>query len=205
MTLTLKQIEAYHFIRHYILQNNVAPTEREIADAVSIRSRGVVHRYVRALEKAGYLKLIPNKKRNILLVPEKTLSCSKLPIVGKIAAGAPIQQTSKASLFDYSKLLLSPEHFVLEVTDDSMRAHYIQAGDYLVCERCTTVPHGLLAVVLVDGVITLRYVQYNDDNTFTLFVSDSQQDRESFSEQKASIQGVYRGLIRMDALSQKSK
>ena len=65
--LTLSQHRVYRFIRQFMEQHDYSPTTLEIAAGIGIQSRGVVHRYLKALELAGYIELIPHKKRNIHL------------------------------------------------------------------------------------------------------------------------------------------
>lgn len=71
--LTKRLSETYVFIKNFILLKGFAPTEKEIGAAIGVASRGVIHRYIHALEKEGYLIIIPNKKRNIKLVSKEKI------------------------------------------------------------------------------------------------------------------------------------
>ena len=61
--LTLGQHRVYRFIQQFVEQHQYSPTTAEIAMGIGIQSRGVVHRYLKALHAAGYIDLIPHKRR----------------------------------------------------------------------------------------------------------------------------------------------
>ncbi len=88
--LTAKEQQTLEFIEQYFLKHNYAPTAAEIADGIGIHSRGVVHRYLRALERAGYLELVAGRRRNIRMCSQQHKPWV-LPMVGQIAAGLPIE------------------------------------------------------------------------------------------------------------------
>ena len=94
--LTLREKATYEFIQYYIDTNKHSPTAAEIAEHLKIQSRGVVHRYIKALSDKGYITLVKGKWRNIEL-KQHPLATS-IPILGAIAAGQPIEVT-----FTYDK------------------------------------------------------------------------------------------------------
>ncbi len=101
--LTQKQHLTYKFIRRYIIENGISPTDAEIAENIGIQSRGVVHRYVIALINAGLITTTPGRKRNISLVEKVNSKELELPILGKIAAGRPIDAVQESQYLDLKK------------------------------------------------------------------------------------------------------
>ena len=97
--LTEKEQKAYDFILKYSKKYGRYPLLTDIAKGMGIKSKGVAHRYVKALEKANKLKKIPNKHRGIILHQKEPIFLKSL---GKIAAGGPIE-----AITDQQKLNLS--------------------------------------------------------------------------------------------------
>src|SRR5210317_833524 len=90
--LTDKQREVLDFIQRYVALHEVAPKLQEIAEGIGISSRGVAHRYVQALTDSGFITMDSGKHRGIRLRrPNTNLPESVLPLLGKIAAGKPIE------------------------------------------------------------------------------------------------------------------
>ena len=101
--LTDRQQTTYRFVRDYHLRHGRAPKLAEIADGIGIRSKGVVHRYVKAIAEEGLIELLPGRHRGIQLTedfPENQTTGSTLPLVGKIAAGQPIEAIPDHDMFD---------------------------------------------------------------------------------------------------------
>lgn len=204
--VTSKERKTYLFIRHYILRNGgEAPTEAEIASGIGITSRGTVHRYVKSLADQGLIEIIPNKKRNIRLSQEKILPYCTLPIIGKIAAGSPIEALEEGRVLDLTERLLGPNRFVFEVKGDSMIGDNICDGDYIICETRTEAEQQEIVVAVVDQQeVTLKRLQRNDDNTITLLSSNPAISPMVYSADRVKIQGVYIGLLRLGELSRKT-
>ena len=199
--LTAKQQETYKFIRKYICQNDIAPTESEIAIGIGITSRGVVHRYVTALANAGYIEIIPNKRRNIRLVDSgdgDTGNSTSLPIIGKIAAGQPIEAIENQEDFNFSEKLLGPNRYILEVKGDSMIGDNICDGDYIICERRDVANKGDIVVALVEQQdATLKRIKNNSDGTVSLIPSNPVMESMTYPADSVRVQGVYLALMRL--------
>ncbi len=121
-----------------------------------------------------------------------------LPIIGKIAAGNPIEPLQTSQVLDLTDLMLGPNRFVLEVIGDSMSGDNIQQGDYIICERCETAKDGEIVVALInDSDSTLKRLQKNLDNTITLLPSNPKHMPVTYPAQQVKIQGVFLGLIRL--------
>lgn len=194
--LTAKQHQVYQFIRNYIIKHGFAPTEAEIATGIGIKSRGVVHRYITALCKEGYLTIIPNKRRNICLTDENK-SVVDLPVVGTIAAGQPIEAIEETYSFNLTEKILGSNRFILKVKGDSMIGDNICDGDFIICESCQIAEQGTIVVALIDQQeATLKRYKRNTDDTITLIPSNSTLSPQVYSISRVSIQGKYIGLLR---------
>lgn len=195
--LTAKQHETFQFICQYIEEHGYAPTTREIAEGINIRSRGVVHRYLSALAEKGYIELVSNRHRNIKVIAPLA-SNDELPIIGAIAAGHAIEAISEPRHINISHHFLGPDRFILQVKGDSMLGDNICDGDYIICEKRMHFDKNEILVVLVEGQdATLKRVKKNSDNTVTLIPSNPNYSPVVYPSDQVEIQGVYLGLIRL--------
>lgn len=199
--LTASQYNTYQFIKNYIQKYGYAPTEAEIAVGIGIKSRGVVHRYVHALKDAGYIKVTPGKRRNIALAEEANQPNYSLPLVGKIAAGHPIEAIANNEMLDLSQYLLGPNRFALKVSGDSMIGDNIMDGDYVVCESRTNATNGDIVVALIDNQeATLKRLQREQDNKVKLIPSNTSLQPMIYHAERVNIQGIYLGLLRLPSV-----
>jgi repressor LexA len=192
--LTAKQHQAFCYIRDYIDSHGYAPTDAEIATGIGIKSRGVAHRYVRALCDVGLLNVVAGKRRNIRL----TEAPNALPLKGKIAAGQPLEIFETQSEFDMVGAFLGPNRFVLQVSGDSMVGDSICDGDYIVCESVNVVGRNDIVVAVIDNQeTTLKRVVDNEDGTLTLLPSNPELMPMVYAQERVSVQAKYVGLLRM--------
>ena len=192
--LTAKQQQTYDFIKRYIAQHSYAPTEAEIATAIGIRSRGVVHRYVTALAEAGVIELVPKRRRNIRLITPT----NELPIIGKIAAGLPIEAIADRTSLNIADIFMGEDRFVLQVSGDSMIGDNICDGDYIICEKTQTARANDIVVALIDNEeATLKRLQFNADATISLLPSNPRLSPMVYPADRLAIQGIYIGLLRV--------
>ena len=158
MYLTPKQLEVLQKIRDYILENGYAPTLQELSETLSV-STVTVFEHVRALERKGALRREKHKTRAIELT-EPGGSSQRLPFMGHIAAGHPIESTAVPESIDITELLGvkgDRDLFLLAVRGDSMVDEHIRDGDYVIVERRNTARNGETVVALVDGrEVTLK-------------------------------------------------
>jgi len=197
--MTFKQKQVYDFIVDYIKRNKISPTSSEIAQGIGIRSRGVIHRYVSALQAKGFLELIPNRRRNIRLVTSnKSTYGMALPILGSIAAGAPLEAISEDQYFDFSQNIFSDNCFLLKVHGDSMIGDNICDGDLIICEKNSSVNNNDIVIALVDhSEVTLKRYRKNTNGTVTLIASNPEVRPLTLEADRVSIQGRYLGLVRL--------
>jgi repressor LexA len=198
--LTTQQQNAYQYIRHFILQHGHAPLLPEIAQGLGIRSKSHAHRYVQALVAAGLLKLIPGRHRGIQLTHNTAEQRHfwHLPMLGKIAAGHPIEAVADTQTIDLPALLAGPQRYILQVKGDSMIDEGIFDGDWVICERADTAPDGAIVVALIDNhEATLKRLKRSRNHTITLKPANAHLKPMVFDAQRVQIQGVFIGLVRL--------
>ena len=159
--LTARQREILAFVNDHSAQHGYPPTVREIGTAVGLTSSSTVHAHLANLERLGLLRRDPAKPRALNLVGRSTKSppapetpgIRMLPLLGQIAAGAPLLAEGHVEeLLPVPELLTaSGENFLLRVRGESMIDDGIHNGDYVVVRRQETAENGEIIAALVDG------------------------------------------------------
>ena len=155
--LTDRQREILEFIREYVEAHGFSPALTEIGAGRGGISATAALAHVVALEKKGYLKRDPHRARGLELVGQPTAefrpNIYKLPIVGEIAAGQPIEAYEDRSehLWVEASLAGSPRNFVLRVRGQSMMGDGIYDGDYVIVQPQSTAENGETVVALIAG------------------------------------------------------
>jgi repressor LexA len=198
--LTDRQQATYRFIHDYHVRRGRAPKLTEIADGIGIRSKGVVHRYLKALSEAGLIELERGRHRGMKLTGHHAEGASTpltLPLVGKIAAGQPIEAIPDHTTVDLTAFFMGPNRFVLKVQGDSMINAGILEGDIVVVEQRHRALNGDIVVALIDNdEATLKFFQKNKDDTITLLPANDTLSPMIFSAERIQIQGVVVGQMR---------
>src|SRR4051794_24457464 len=161
LNLTKRQQEIFDFIKRYSAKHGYPPTVRDIGKAIGLTSSSTVHAHLANLEKVGLLRRDPTKPRAIEVLVDKAkqvVSPSGLPLVGRVAAGAPV--LADENIEDYVPV---PEiaggeqgQYVLRVTGDSMKNAGILDGDYAVVRPQKTAADGEIVVALVGEEATVK-------------------------------------------------
>jgi len=158
-----RQGQILDFIKQHIQAKGSAPTLRQIADAIGVSSLATVHEHLGALEGKGLIKRKIGKTRAIELTkdaPGIDLEGMDVPILGFIAAGAPIEPyTDPNATLSISPSLISSKKrvYVLQVRGDSMIEEQIRDGDFVVIEQAEDAKNGDIVVALLDnGMATLK-------------------------------------------------
>jgi repressor LexA len=191
--------QVYDFVRAYTARHGYAPKLREIAGHLGIRSRGVVHRHLRALEEEGLLRIEPDRARGIRLRGRAAAATrpGQLPLLGRIAAGRPIEAIPGEDEIDLSEFFVNHNRFVLRVAGDSMIEDGILDGDMVVVEKRDTADNGEIVVALIDGVeATLKRLQKNRDGSVTLRPANAALSPMRYPASRVRIQGVVVGQFR---------
>lgn len=154
------------FVKHEVRENGYPPTVREVCKALDIKSTSTVHKDLANLEKQGYLKRSPSKRRAIMLVDDDMPSDNddielqvphtpvvEVPLVGQIAAGTPIlaEQNVEDTFPIPERFVGDGTTFMLTVKGESMIEVGIMDGDYILVEKQNTVRNGDIVAAMVDG------------------------------------------------------
>lgn len=197
--LTESQHKTLKVIKEYVAANGFAPTISEILSVLKIKSRSLIQRNLKVLEEAGFINLLPNRRRNIELLTEEEAG---LPLVGRIAAGQPIEAISTPDIINIPSLLLGPDRYLLEVKGDSMIGDNICDGDLVVCESSNVAREGDIAVCLIDDEsATLKRIHHDKSSgTISLIPSNPGHVPQEYQSNRVKIQGIYIGLLRIGKL-----
>jgi repressor LexA len=161
MTLSFKQQKFLSFVQRYTVEYGQAPSYEEIMDGMGFASLGTVHWYVNALTHNGHLDRSkgPNGKRALALTHEEPARPARLPLLGLIAAGEPIEALENAESISVPTPFIHPDNFVLQVKGDSMVGDHIQDGDYIIVRKTAEANPGQIVVALINGEATLKRYQ----------------------------------------------
>ncbi len=226
--LTRKQHELLMFIHRRIKETGVSPSFDEMKDALDLASKSGIHRLITALEERGFLRRLAHRARALEVVklpeqagsppaaartpfrprvvetpalapPQEPASHSRdLPVLGRIAAGTPIEaiQHERERLAVPEGLLGSGEHYVLEVQGDSMIEAGILDGDYVVIRRGDTASSGEIVVALTMGEeATLKRLQ-KKGGSVALVPANPRYETRIYAPDQVQVQGRLVGLIR---------
>lgn len=195
--VTPLQNRIYQYIQAYISDQGCSPSLAEIATGIGISPKSVslISRSIHALVDAGRLKFDKKGYRNLQLV--ETGGQVGLPLLGRIAAGVPIEAIEDQQFVDMQSLLSNPDHFALQVKGDSMMEEGILDGDYVLCRRTNTAREGEIVVALIDGMeATLKRISFQVNDRITLIPANPAFKPKAYISQRVQVQGVYVGLLR---------
>src|SRR3972149_10948813 len=195
-----RQKQIVNFLNHYIEKFGHAPTLVEIAKHLGVRSLATVHEHLQVLEKKGLIKKISGISRGIELMDQgvgKVVKGIELPILGFIAAGAPIEPyTDPNSRFAVPDNMISPakKSYVLQVKGESMIEDGILDGDFVIVEEANVARDGDIVVAMIEnGVVTLKRF-FKEKNRIRLEPANS--TMQPIYTKNATIQGKCVGVIR---------
>lgn len=196
--LTDKQRLTLDFIQHYIAARTVPPKLQEIAEGIGINSRGVAHRYVQALVDAGFIETDNGKHRGIrLLTANLHHDESILPLLGKIAAGKPIEAIPGEDQIDLRDFF-GDNNFAVRVQGDSMIEAGIMDGDTAIIRFCETANDGDIVVALIDETETTlkKFKRSNQGRYIKLIPANKDMQEMVYEAARVRIQGVLIGQMR---------
>ena len=162
MAVTKRQKQVLDFIAHFVDDNGYSPSYEEIARGLNLASLATVHKHISTLETKQYLKRGFNQSRSLDLGPKyiqeqrkhRQESSLDIPLLGRIAAGAPVEAIEQRERVRFGDFLGNPDVFALEVRGDSMIEDHICSGDLVLIERTTQVRDGDIVVALIEGAET---------------------------------------------------
>jgi len=164
--LSEKQNAIFQYIREIISERGVAPSVREIGEAVGLRSTSSVQYNLNILENAGYIKRDANLKRTIRICGSAE-NVNMIPLVGTVTAGVPILATQQIEDYIALSCVKGKDLFALHVKGDSMIDAGILDGDIVVIEQTPVADNGDIVVALIDDEATVKRF-YKEDGHFRL-------------------------------------
>lgn len=195
-TLTARQQAVLKTISHSLQERGYPPTMREIGAAVGLTSPSSVKHQLKVLEERGYLRRDPNRPRAIEVVsvdgeagsevesprpPASVLEFATrtfaetnvsrdVPLIGRIAAGAPITAEQHVEdVFTLPRQLVGDgDVYMLKVAGDSMIDAAICDGDWVVVRHQSTAENGEIVAAMLDGEATVKTFKRKDGHTWLM-------------------------------------
>ena len=225
--LTRKQNELLMFINKRLNDDGVSPSFDEMKEALDLASKSGIHRLITALEERGFLRRLPHRARalEVVKLPQQATTAAppkgrapfkpqlvdastalpaaandtrELPILGRIAAGTPIEALrDNSTTVDVPVTLLgSGAHYCLEVQGDSMVEAGIQNGDIAIIKSTDTAESGDIVVALIDDTeATLKRLR-KKGASIALEAANPAYETRIFGPDQVAVQGKLVGLIR---------
>jgi repressor LexA len=196
-SLTPRQREIYNFIRSKIQGRGYGPTVREIGLQFQIKSPNGVMCHLKALQKKGLIHREPNMSRAIQLLEDPaTARPAGLKLVGRIAAGAPIEAVEQDEELAFSEWEGSDDKFALRVTGDSMIEEHIADGDFVVIQRQEQARDGqIVAVRDEEGEATLKRF-FREPARNRVRLEPANKTMKPIYRDRVNILGVLVGVVR---------
>lgn len=196
-SLTLRQQEVLDCIRDYQLETSMAPTRAELADMMGFQSKNAASDHLRALERKGYIKLYNDRSRGIQLLDSAYWPDDELPVIGRVAAGAPIEavENVECTVPVPQGLFRQRPTYLLRVQGDSMKDAGILDGDLIAVRRSNMARSGQIVVARIDEDVTVKTLKLQKSAALLL---PANEDYEPIKVPADSlvIEGIFVGLIR---------
>jgi len=198
LPLTKRQREILDFLSEFIAQHGYAPSLEEVGRRFSLSSLATVHKHLTNLQQKGFIRRTWNRSRSVELVPTRTGGRAvELPLLGYVAAGAPIEAITTTETISVPEDLVGKrDTYVLRVRGDSMIDEQIRDGDYVVVEDRKTAENGEMVIALVRGSdVTLKKF-YRDNGRVRLQPANPAMQPLLVDSDQVQVQGVVVGVMR---------
>lgn len=169
--LTKKEQLVFDYLVKTINENGYAPSVRDIAASLGIKSTSSVHLYLHNLETKGFIEQDAGKKRTLRVCAPYARAYGQIPLLGAITAGSPILAVEN---FDgyidlpwNSAKYSTDELFALKVRGESMIEAGIFDGDIVIVRKGTYADNGQIVVALIEDEATVKTF-YREDGHFRL-------------------------------------
>ena len=200
MTLTRRQSEVLEFLQGYIADKRYAPSFEEIAEHFEFQSLATVHEHLSNLERKGYIKRSYNESRAIEILPSDVIARAvEVPLMGAVAAGAPIEvsSTDETVAVPDSFLRRAGTHYALRVRGNSMIDDQIRDGDYVVVHDRPAADNGDMVIAMVDGAsATVKRYYRERDGRIRLQPSNDEMAPIYVREDQMQVRGIVVGVLR---------
>ena len=222
--LTKKQKNLLLFINKKIRSTGISPSYEEMKNSLNLKSKSGIHRLISALEERGFVRRLAHKARalEVLKLPETASAndiynsfspsvikggldventkknINEIPVLGKIAAGTPIEaiqnEVSKINLPE--ELNNNGEHFGLKISGDSMVEAGINDGDTVIIKKASTANNGQIVVALIDDHEAMLKRIRKKGKVIALESANKRYETKIFGPDRVKVQGVLVSLYR---------
>jgi repressor LexA len=204
MAITRRQRQVYDYIHNFVQTHGYSPSFEEIGEGLGLSSLATVHKHISNLEKKGLLKRDYNRSRSIDVLPPRgrmkqnmaVNTAVALPLLGRIAAGQPIEALQNPETISLADFTRSREVYVLQVRGDSMQDEHILDGDYVLVENTKIARNGDIVVALVEGSDTTLKRFYAEGDQVRLQPSNVNMKPIMVAASAVQIQGRVIGVLR---------
>ena len=222
--LTKKQRNLLLFINKKIRSTGVSPSYEEMKNSLNLKSKSGIHRLITALQERGFIKRLAHKARalEVLKLPETASAndiynsfspsiikgglysqndknnSNQIPVLGKIAAGTPIEaiqnEVSKVAIPE--ELSKNGEHFGLKISGDSMIEAGINDGDTVIVKKASTANNGQIVVALIDDQEAMLKRIRKKGKVVALESANKRYETKIFGPDRVKVQGILVSLYR---------
>lgn len=195
--LTRRQKEVLDFVSRHIARHGVAPTLQEIGRSLKLSSVATVHKHLKKLEEKGAVRRLTHQSRALEIVPPpETAGGARIPLLGTVAAGTPIEPIETPGTITIPEELLGRgETFALRVRGDSMIDDGIHDGDVVIVESQRDAPNGATVVALVEGEATVKRF-YRRRGRIHLVPANERMEPIVAKDEDVELRGVVVALLR---------
>ena len=222
--LTKKQKNLLLYINKKLRSSGVSPSYEEMKVSLNLKSKSGIHRLISALEERGFLRRLPHKARalEVIKLPEtasandiynnfspsvikggldeknQNIDDTEIPVLGKIAAGTPIEaiQNEVARIPLPSNLEKNGEYFGLKIQGDSMIEAGINEGDTVIVKKTDTADNGKIVVALIDNHEAMLKRIRRKGKTIALESANKNYETKIFGPDRVKVQGILVSLYR---------
>ena len=196
-SLTDRQREVLDCIRRHLQDTGMAPTRAEIADLMGFQSKNAASDHLRALERKGFIRIHNDRSRGIQLLDAAQWNEDEMPLVGRVAAGLPIEavENVERTVPVPQGLFHQRPTYLLRVQGDSMRDAGILDGDLIAVRKTSMARSGQIVVARIDEDVTVKTLQI-DRSSITLMPANDAYEPIRVTPDQLHIEGIVVGLIR---------
>ena len=222
--LTKKQKNLLMFINKKLRSSGVSPSYEEMKQALNLKSKSGIHRLISALEERGFIRRLAHKARalEVIKLPETASANdiynsfspsvikggldkepsnnenSEIPVLGKIAAGTPIEaiQNEVSRIPLPANIEKNGEYFGLKIQGDSMIEAGINEGDTVIVKKTDTADNGKIVVALIDDHEAMLKRIRRKGKTIALESANRNYETKIFGPDRVKVQGVLVSLYR---------
>jgi len=222
--LTKKQKNLLLYINKKIRSSGISPSYEEMKNSLNLKSKSGIHRLISALQERGFIRRLPHKARalEVLKLPETASAndiynsfspsviqggldsenskknLNSIPVIGRIAAGMPIEaiqnEVSKVSIPE--ELSNNGQHFGLKVSGDSMVDAGINDGDTVIVQKSDTANNGQIVVALIDDHEAMLKRIRKKGKIVALESANKRYETKIFGPDRVKVQGILVSLYR---------